>query len=211
MPALASFSAFGLALALWLGAGLASPDAVPPAGWTADVPVSAVQPACEPVDRMPLEGRASPYDSVAVTLGGTEVKLCYGRPSARGRTMIGGEAVPFGELWRAGANEPTTLHVTGMIGFGNLHLMAGSYSIYTRPGEENWEVYVNRSTDRWGIPINEGVREQEVGSITVPRERPDAHVETLTYRFGEVDGARTELILEWENFRVRIPVESHGL
>jgi hypothetical protein len=172
-------------------------------------PLSVMQPACEPVDRMPLEGRASPYDSVSVELGQTTIKVCYGRPSARDRTMIGGEHVPFGEFWRTGANEPTILHTTGMISLGGMHVDAGSYAMYTVPGEESWEVFLSRSTDHWGIPIDEDVRAQEVGSFTVPREEPADHVETLTLSFAPVDGNATELVLEWETFRIRVPVEAH--
>lgn len=55
-------------------------------------------------DKVPVEGRQSPLDSVTFTAGGKTVKLCYGRPSARGRKMIGGDNVPYGKLWRTGAN-----------------------------------------------------------------------------------------------------------
>jgi hypothetical protein len=167
------------------------------------------EPACEPVDRMPLEGRASPYDSVSVTLGDATVKVCYGRPSARDRTMIGGEHVPFGELWRTGANEPTTLHTTGMISLGGIHLGPGSYSIYTIPGAQEWEVFVSRSTEHWGLAIDDEVRGQEVGSVSVPRENPGEHVETLTLSFASPTNGNSELILEWEDFRIRLPVEAH--
>lgn len=163
-------------------------------------------PVCQPAGQMPLEGRASPYDSVAVQLPEAAVKICYGRPSARGRTMIGGEAVPFGELWRTGANEPTTLHTTGPLEVGGIRIEAGSYSLYTRPGEESWELFLNSSTDRWGIPINDEVRASEVGSATLPRERPPEHVETLTLRFVDASDAGADLVLEWEEFRVTIPV-----
>jgi len=175
----------------------------------APAPFALGEPACEPVDRMPLEGRASPYDSASVHLGETVVKVCYGRPSARGRTMIGGEAVPFGQAWRTGANEPTTLHVTTHLNFGDVSLDPGSYSIYTIPGEESWVVVVNRSTDRWGIPIDDGVREHDVGSFTVPREEPGEHVETMTIRFEERSAHEAAMVLEWENFRIRVPIHAH--
>lgn len=169
---------------------------------------AAQEPACEPSERMPLEGRQSPYDSAAVQIGEVAVKICYGRPSARGRTLIGGEPHPFGTLWRTGANEPTTLHTTGPIQVAGIALEPGSYSLYTRPGEESWEIFLNRSVDRWGIPINEAVREHEVGSASVPRLRPESHVETLTFRFDDVTGEGADLILEWEEFRVVIPVRA---
>ncbi|NIU19704.1 MAG: DUF2911 domain-containing protein, partial [Actinobacteria bacterium] len=94
---------------------------------------------------MPTEGRVSPLDSITFQVDGDPVKLCYGRPSARGRTMIGGPDVPFGRLWRTGANEPTMIHTTVPITVAGIAIAPGSYSLYTVPGEERWEVVVNRS------------------------------------------------------------------
>lgn len=166
-----------------------------------------LSPACTP-SPMPLEGRASPYDSVSVQLGGATIKVCYGRPSARDRTMIGGEHVPFGELWRTGANEPTIIHTTGAIRFAGIPLEAGSYAFYTIPGAEEWEFFVTRSTDHWGIRITDEVRAQEVGSATVRRESTPEHVETFTIRFGGVSEHSVPMILEWERFRVTVPIEA---
>ncbi len=197
--------AFGGILSLFLlptpGWAISSAPALP-----SSAPLTVQEPACEPSERMPLEGRTSPYDSVAVQVGEAHVKVCYGRPAARGRTMIGGEAVPFGELWRTGANEPTTLHTTGSIRVAGVPLEPGSYSLYTRPGEEEWEVFLNRSVDRWGIPITDEVREEEVGSASVSRERPGEHVETLTLHMADAPDGGANLILEWEDFRVTLPI-----
>jgi hypothetical protein len=163
-------------------------------------------PVCTP-SPMPLEGRASPYDSVSVELEGATVKICYGRPSARDRTMIGGEHVPFGQLWRTGANEPTIIHTTGAIRFAGIPLEAGSYAFYSIPGPDEWEFFVTRSTDHWGIRITDEVRAQEVGSATLQREQTPEHVETFTIRFGRVSGHSVPMILEWERFRVTVPIE----
>lgn len=171
-------------------------------------PAMAQEVACEPMtDRMALEGRASPYDSVSVLIGGEEAKICYGRPSARGRTMIGGDHVPYGQLWRTGANEPTTLHLPVPAEVAGIDLDPGSYSIYTVPGLEQWLVIVNGSTDQWG---HEGayspeVKAEEVGRATVAAEPMDEHVETMTLR-SEPNSGGADLLLEWENTRVRIPV-----
>ena len=74
-------------------------------------------PACVTMNtqQLPLDKRKSPLDSTSFTVGGKTVKVCYGRPSLRGRQMLGGEAVPFGQIWRTGANEPTMIHATGPI------------------------------------------------------------------------------------------------
>jgi len=165
-------------------------------------PASAM--ACAPMsDRMALEGRTSPYDSAQVRIGEATALVCYGRPSARGRTMIGGDAVPYGSLWRTGANEPTTLHLPVAAEVAGVALQPGSYSLYTVPGENEWEVILNRSVDQWGheSAYTEEVRAQEVGRGTVPAASTEQHVETLTLR-----GEQGALVLEWEDTRVRIPV-----
>jgi len=172
-------------------------------------PVSVQDPTCAPMsERMPLEDRASPYDSTFVDLGQAQVKICYGRPSARGRTLIGGEPHPFGAPWRLGANEPTTLHTDGPIQFGDLAIPAGTYSLYAVPGEESWEIVVNSQWDRWGIPISGAVRADDVGSVTVERQRPPEHVETLTLSFDPAVDGSTALVIEWEDFRVSVPVSA---
>jgi hypothetical protein len=166
---------------------------------------------CQPSPEMPLEGRASPYDSATVALAGTTLKICYGRPSARGRTMIGGEHVPYGELWRTGANEPTIVHTPIPIAIAGVHLDPGSYSLYTIPDPERWTVILNASTGQWGHEsrYTGEVAAQEVGRGMVTAERPDAHVETFTIRGEPADGDRAFLVLEWERTRVRIPIEAH--
>jgi hypothetical protein len=173
--------------------------------------MAAAQLACEPSPRMPVEGRASPYDSTSFQVGGAAAKICYGRPSARGRTMIGGDAVPFGRIWRTGANEPTILHLSAPISFAGLPLQAGSYSIYTIPTAADWTVIVNRSTDQWGheSQYTEAIQAQEVGRATVPSEQLDEHVETFTIR-PVARGNDVDLLLEWERTRVTIPVRAGG-
>lgn len=146
--------------------------------------------------------RPSPLQTTEFTVGGTEGLICYGAPSARDR-MVMGELVPFGELWRTGANEATAIHLEGPATIGGIALEAGSYSLYTRPSQDNWEVFLNSSFERWGIPISDEVRTTEVGSFEVTPESTDEMVETLTY---EWDSTAGEIVMEWENTRIRIPV-----
>ncbi len=162
---------------------------------------------CTPSPRMPTEGRASAYDSTLVRVDGAEVKVCYGRPAARGRTMVGGDAVPYGRLWRTGANEPAILHIPTRVEVAGIPLEPGSYSLYTVPGETEWTVILNRSTSQWGAEgqYTAEVQAQEVARATVPSERTTDHVETFTLR-SEPAGNGADLVLEWEHTRVRIPV-----
>jgi hypothetical protein len=161
---------------------------------------------CTPSERMALEGRASPYDSTLFTIAGEEAKLCYGRPSVRGRQIFG-DLVPYDTLWRTGANEPTIIHLPVDATVAGIPLEAGSYSIYTVPGREEWQVVVNSSTEQWGHESQyvDEVRAQEVARATVPATSTEAPVETLNIH-AEVADPGVDLVLEWESTRVRIPV-----
>jgi hypothetical protein len=158
---------------------------------------------------MPAEGRQSPLDSTTFTVGNAKVKVCYGRPSLRGRSMIGAAAVPYGKLWRTGANEPTVFYTPVPLTVAGIKVAPGFYSLYTVPGEREWEVIVNRATSQWGHEsrYTEAVKRQEVGRGKAPAERLQAPVETFTIRAEQTGGAQT-LLLEWENTRVRIPVSA---
>jgi hypothetical protein len=161
---------------------------------------------CQPSPRMPLEGRASPYDSALVSVGAEQALICYGRPSARGREVFGG-LVPYDRLWRTGANEPTILHLPFTADIAGMTVPPGTYSIYTEPRVGDWTLILNRSIAQWGheSSYTPEVQAQEFGRATVPTERLDQHVEVFTIR-GAPTQAGAELLMEWERTRVRIPI-----
>jgi hypothetical protein len=178
--------------------------------WTGPLTPLAVDTACQVLhpDRVPVEGRKSPLDSLTFNVSRQPVKVCYGRPSSRGRVMIGGKAVPFGKLWRTGANEPTILFTPVALTVAGIKVAPGKYSLYSVPGPKEWQVIVNRSTSQWGEESNytDKVKAQEVGRATVKSEQLAAPVETFTIRSGPSGSTGAELILEWEKTRIRIPV-----
>ncbi|MBW3630537.1 MAG: DUF2911 domain-containing protein [Gemmatimonadetes bacterium] len=201
-----------LALGVTLLAGCATAEeevggALPPSDPQAQTTAARASVSCAPMaNRMPLAGRASPYDSVTVPLGGAQAKVCYGRPSARGRAVFGG-LIPFGKLWRTGANEPTIVHVPVAARIAGLAVEPGRYSLYTIPGEREWTVILNRSTSQWGAEgqYTPQIQAQENGRATVPAEQIQPPVETFT--IGSAPTATgSELLLEWERTRVRIPI-----
>ena len=151
-----------------------------------------------------LAERMSPLDSVTITLGGGQAKLCYGRPSARGRTMVGGED-PLGQPWRMGANEPTTLHLPFPARLGSIDLPPGKYSLYAIPEETEWTVIVNTNTNRWGIPISPDVRSSDFGSMKVTPKEPSKYVETMTFSFqgSDLSGLIT---FAWELATFDLPI-----
>jgi len=160
---------------------------------------------------VPVEGRASPLDSVMFQVDGHDMKICYGRPSTRGRTMIGGSFVPYGRVWRTGANEPTILHATAPVAIAGIEVPAGTYSLYTVPGEDEWQIIVNRAIDQWGHErfYTGEVLAQEVARASVPSVRTADHAETFTIA-AERDGDAAHIVMAWEMIRVRIPIEVRG-
>jgi Protein of unknown function (DUF2911) len=156
-----------------------------------------------PADR--LAQRPSPLDSIAVQVGDATIKLCYGRPSARGRKVMGG-VVPFDQPWRLGANEATSVQVPFAAEIAGVRVEPGTYSLYAIPGAAKWQIVVNRGVERWGIPIDAAVRKADVGAGTTATESLPAPVETLTLKFAPATGGGTELVVEWETTRVRIPI-----
>lgn len=147
--------------------------------------------------------RSSPMGSTVVQVEGASLRICYGRPAARGRTMLGGSRVPYGQLWRTGANEPTTLITPTGVTVAGVELPPGRAALYTIPGPETWEIILNASTSQWGIEseYTDEVRARELGRAIVPSERSGHFVERLT--FTPDSGG---VVLEWEWIRVRIAV-----
>ena len=153
--------------------------------------------------------RTSPLDSISFQVSGHLVKICYGRPSTRGRTMIGGSAVPYGTLWRTGANEPTMIHTTLPLNIAGLEVPPGIYSLYTVPGKNAWQIVVNRSTSQWGREnrYTPEIEAQEIGRGSVASAQVDDHVETFMIR-AESSGNVATVFLEWEHTRVQIPLSA---
>jgi hypothetical protein len=184
-------------------AGTAPAQIAPPASVAVDTSCQVLHPST-----VPREGRKSPLDSLTFRVARQLVKLCYGRPSSRGRVMIGGESVPFGKLWRTGANEPTIFFTPVPITVAGIKVAPGKYSLYTVPDPKEWRVIVNRSTSQWGEESNytPKVKAQEVGRATVPVEQIEAPVETFTIRAEPAGAQGAGLVLEWERTRIRIPI-----
>lgn len=157
-------------------------------------------------EREDLELRISRLDSASVELDEGTVKVCYSRPRKLGRPIMG-RLVPYGEPWRLGANEATVLHLPVPATVAGVPVEAGSYSLYAVPGESSWRIVVNADARRWGIPIDEDVDRQDVGSGTVPAEALGETVERLTLRLVRRSADRAVLRIEWERTGVSVPIQ----
>jgi hypothetical protein len=123
--------------------------------------------------------------------------------------MLGGKDIPYGKLWRTGANEPTIFFAPIPLQVAGITVPPGTYSLYTVPGPKEWEIIVNRSISQWGKEDNytDQVKAQELGRAKVKSEPVSAPVETFTIR-AEPDGNNANLVLEWEKARVKIPFKA---
>lgn len=160
-----------------------------------------------PHRRVALEGRGSPLDSTTIQIDGQHIKVCYGRPAARGRTMIGGDNVPFGQVWRTGANEPTVIFTTATTIIAGIEVPAGIHALYTVPGKTEWGIIINRAVDQWGHEgsYTEEVIAQEIARAQVPSTANPEHVESFTIELTQT-ATGADIVFTWENTRVAIPV-----
>ena len=104
-------------------------------------------------DKMPEDKskRPSPPAEVKTTVKGTDVTIDYSRPSAKGRAVFGDKTlVPYGEVWRTGANEATTFTVSKAVKINGQALPAGTYGLFTIPGATEWTIVFNKTAQQWG-------------------------------------------------------------
>lgn len=152
--------------------------------------------------------RASPLESSRLELASGSVIVCYGRPAARGRTLFGTEnaLVPYGRLWRTGANEPTRLFTDLPLDVGGIRVPPGRYSLYTMPYEERWVVALNGSTFHWGNDLSDRVRAQEIGRTVAAVDSTRAFTEQFTIELEKAPADSARLVISWGHVRVAVPI-----
>ena len=149
--------------------------------------------------------QASPKAIVKQTVGLTDVEIVYSRPGARGRAVFG-NLVPFGKLWRTGANENTIISFTDDVVIDGKTLKKGKYALYTIPKIESWEVIFYSATDNWGLPENWS--EANIALKTTVKENAlPTPVETFTIGINGLDPNFAYLEMAWENSHVALKFE----
>lgn len=149
--------------------------------------------------------QASPRAIVSQMVGLTEVELNYSRPGAKGRPVFG-NLVPFGKLWRTGANENTTISFSDDVIIDGKTLKKGKYALYSVPRIESWDIIFYTSTDNWGLP--QEFDETKVAlRTTVKEEALSKPVESLTINISGLDTNSAFLEIFWENSSVALKFE----
>ncbi|HTJ50364.1 MAG TPA: DUF2911 domain-containing protein [Cyclobacteriaceae bacterium] len=142
---------------------------------------------------------ASPKAEVEGSIGAAKVKIVYCQPSAKGRKIMGG-LVPFGEVWRTGANEATTIEFDKAVKIEDKDLPAGKYELFTIPNTGDWTIIFQKYGKQWGAYSYK--KENDVLRVTVKPAKTDAMVETFNIAVGKDD-----VELKWENTLVAFKVK----
>ena len=146
---------------------------------------------------------ASPLSKVQQEIGLTQVTIEYSRPMLKGRKIFGA-VVPYGEIWRTGANAATTLEFESDLTLNGIPVPKGKYALYTLPGKKEWTVILSINTKLWGaggyLKLNDFTR------FTVQPETTESPIETFTIDLRNFTENSAELVIEWEKTRLRIPI-----
>ena len=151
-------------------------------------------------DRKPL----SPPGQATLTFAdGKTVTIDYSRPSMRNRKIFGG-LVPYDQVWRTGANAATSLKTDVDLNISGTTIPKGSYTLYTLPGMNSWQLIISTQTGQWGTQYNQG---QDLARIPMKvTERPSG-LELFTISFDKAGGNSATLKLEWENTIASVDVK----
>jgi len=143
-----------------------------------------------------------PASSKCELAGGKSVTVDYSSPRAKGRKIFGG-VVPYGEVWRAGANEATTFVTTADVMVGGQHIPAGSYTLFTIPAQDKWTLIISKKTGEWGVPYPGA--DSDLTRVDMKASATSGPVENFTIAFDK--GAKgCTLRMEWEDTRASVDI-----
>ena len=149
--------------------------------------------------------KLSPKATLTQTVGLTDIKIAYSRPSVNDRVIFGG-LEPFDAIWRTGANENTVISTSDDLIFGTDTLKAGEYAIFTKPSKGKWVVYFYSKTDNWGTPDtweDELVALEISSPVRILREK----VETFTISIDDISTAGATLTFAWDLTKIILPFQ----
>lgn len=152
----------------------------------------------------------SPMDMVILRDKNDNVigRVIYSRPQKRDREIFG-KLVPYGEVWRTGANEATELTLYKDMTVAGKLIEAGTYTLYTIPKEKEWTIILNKKTNTWGA--YEYSEQEDIARITVPVRKVENSIEALSMAFEPMDdGSGANLLIGWDDRYVKVPFKNAG-
>lgn len=148
--------------------------------------------------------RESSGATVTQTIGDTKVTIVYHRPNTKGR-KIWGELVPYGEVWRSGANENTVFETSRDVTINGQLLPAGKYGFHTIPNKDEWILIFSKDNDKWGSFSYDA--KQDALRVKVAPQKSNEMRETLIYEFEPVTNRSAQVVLSWEKLRVPFTID----
>jgi hypothetical protein len=154
------------------------------------------------------KGPASPPANAECKFSdGKTIKIDYSSPRAKGRKIFGEASdkalVPYGEIWRTGANKATTFVTDTNVTVGGKAVAAGSYTLFTIPKADMWTLIINKKTAEWGIPYK--YEADELGRVDMKVSKTSAPVENFTIAFDQ-GGSKCMLRMEWEGTQASVEI-----
>jgi hypothetical protein len=166
------------------------------------------EPGSKPELNAPQDQKAmpSPPAQAEITLDGKAITVHYNSPRMRGRKIMG-ELVPYGKVWRTGANPATSFVTDGNLKVGDLSVPAGKYTLYTLPAASGapWQLIINKHTGQWGTEYNQGedLGRTPMHSATLPSPQED-----MSISFEHTTKNSTELHVRWETTDEWVKIEA---
>lgn len=132
------------------------------------------------------------------------IRVVYGQPSKRNRQVFG-SLVPYGQVWRTGANEATEITFKNDVMFGGQMVKAGTYTMFTIPTEKEWTVILNSQLGQWGAYDYEKIKGSNVAQVKAAVSSGKTPIEKLT-----ITPSNNSITIAWDNLTASVPVQPHG-
>ena len=146
----------------------------------------------------------SPRCTINQKVGLTDFTVDYSRPSVRNREIFG-NIIPYGEIWRTGANMNTTIEFSSPITFGGVSVEPGKFGVYAKPEAKMWVIYLYSETGIGGVP-DDWSKDKVVAEVTIPVKLANLKQETFSISFENLTTKGGDLRFAWENVIVDLPV-----
>lgn len=147
--------------------------------------------------------KASPVAKLQQKVGLADIQIEYSRPGAKGRTIYG-DLIPYGQMWRLGANENTKITSSEALIIGKDTLKAGTYALFAKPGETSWELYFYADYSNWGLP-DPWDAQKVVLQVNAAVQKIQDYQENLSIELDALSNNGGTLLITWENTKVSLP------
>ncbi|WP_226065084.1 DUF2911 domain-containing protein [Kaistella polysaccharea] len=147
---------------------------------------------------------ASPRQTVEQEFSLSKITVDYGRPGMKGRKVFG-ELVPYGKVWRAGANSATRITFNQNVNFGGKEVMAGTYGLFVIPMEKEWKIILNKDAQQWGAYAYD--EKLNIAEVTVPVQKTAEKQEWFQIALNPVDVHSLDLVLSWDWAKATVSIK----